>query len=278
MRWPAFDHIFFDCDSTLTSVEGIDILAESVGKRLRVEILTQAAMNGQVGLEEIYEKRLRTLRPTHQQVLEIRRAYKQNIVEDAARVISALQGLGHKVYIISGGLAEPVTEFGTFLGVPRENIRAVDISYNELAGHWWDSKDLDSKRYMTHAQSALTISSGKAQIVRDLIGEQSGRSLLIGDGSSDLLAGDAVNLFVGFGGVVSREVVREKAPVYLGSRSLAPLLALAGGPAALRALRNWPMNYQTLSMKASYLIQQGVVTFNDERIESKFRAAFLGPT
>ena len=278
MRWPAFDHIFFDCDSTLTSVEGIDILAESVGKRLRVEILTQAAMNGQVGLEEIYEKRLRTLRPTQQQVLEIRRAYKQNIVEDAARVISALQGLGHKVYIISGGLAEPVTEFGTFLGVPRENIRAVDISYNELAGHWWDNKDPDSKRYMTHTHSALTISSGKAQIVRDLIGNQSGRSLLIGDGSSDLLAGDAVNLFVGFGGVVSREVVREKAPVYLGSRSLAPLLALAGGPAALRALRNWPMNYQTLSMKASYLIQQGVVTFNDERIESKFRAAFLGPT
>jgi hypothetical protein len=59
---------------------------------------------------------------------------------------------------------------------------------------------------------------------------------------------------------------------------LAPLLALAGGPAALRELRGWAMNYQTLGMKANYLIQQGAVTFNDERIEAKFRAAFPGPT
>ena len=40
MRWPPFEHIFFDCDSTLTAVEGIDVLAETMGKRLRVETLT----------------------------------------------------------------------------------------------------------------------------------------------------------------------------------------------------------------------------------------------
>ena len=46
MRWPHYEHIFFDCDSTLTAVEGIDVLAESAGKRQRVEMLTQAAMEG----------------------------------------------------------------------------------------------------------------------------------------------------------------------------------------------------------------------------------------
>lgn len=275
MRWPHFEHVFFDCDSTLTTVEGIDVLADIVGKRQRVEILTQAAMNGEVDLEDIYDKRLRTLRPTRQQVLDLRHVYKRNIVEDAARVVAALQALGHKVYIISGGLAEPVAEFGISLNIPRERIRAVNIEYNELSGNWWEKSDTDDKRYMTYTEGALTVSDGKAQIVRELMGDQRGRSLLIGDGDSDLQAGKAVDLFVGYGGVVSRQKVRDAAPAFINSESLAPLLALAGGPAALRILDTWTMQYQSLSSKARYLIHKGVVTFNNEQLESKFRQAFF---
>jgi phosphoserine phosphatase len=275
MRWPHFDHIFFDCDSTLTTVEGIDVLAESAGKKVRVEILTQAAMNGDLELEDVYAKRLKAVKPTRQQVLDIRRSYKRNVVEDAARVITALQALGHKVYVISGGLAEPVEEFGIYLGIPRERIRAVGLSYNELAGRWWEkTAELDA-RYMTHQEGSLTVSDGKAEIVRELVGDQRGRSILIGDGYSDLLAGRAVDLFVGYGGVAYRPKVAEAAPVYINCRSLAPLLPLAGGPAAMRLLRTWPMHYQTLSTKAQYLIQTGVLTFNDEHLESKFKRAFL---
>ncbi len=275
MRWPPFEHIFFDCDSTLTAVEGIDVLAEKVGKRQRVEILTQAAMNGAIDLEDIYKKRLTTLKPTRQQVLELRHDYKRNMVEDAARVVAALQALGHKVYIISGGLAEPVAEFGISLGIPRERIRAVELAYNELSGQWWEKSDTDNKRYLNHAEGALTVSNGKAQIVRELLGDQLGRSLLIGDGNSDLLAGHTVDLFVGYGGVVARPKVRAEAPVFIESPSLTPLLALAGGPAELRILSTWSMPYQSLSLKAQYLIHKGVVTFNDEHLESKFRRAFL---
>lgn len=275
MRWPHYEHIFLDCDSTLTAVEGIDVLADSLGKRQRVEVLTNAAMNGEIELEDVYAKRLRTLRPTHQQVLDIRRSYKRHVVEDAARVVTALQGLGHKVYIISGGLADPVTEFGIYLGIPRERIRAVDITYNQLSGHWWEASATGENRYLTHTEGALTVSDGKAQIVRELIGEQPGRSILIGDGNSDLLAGRAVDLFVGYGGVVARPIVQQNAPVFINSRSLAPLLALAGGPAALRILQSWPMHYQSLSTKTRYLIHKGVVTFNNEHLKAKFWGAFL---
>ncbi len=275
MRWPHYEHVFFDCDSTLTAVEGIDVLAESAGKGRRVEILTQAAMDGQLDLSEVYDKRLRAVRPTQQQVFDIRRSYKRHIVEDAARVVTALQGLGHKVYIISGGLAEPVIEFGIYLGIPRKRIRAVGLTYNELSGRWWEKGN--ERRYLAHQEGALTVSDGKAQIVRELLGEQRGRSLLIGDGYSDLLAGEAVDLFVGYGGVVARPKVQAAARVYITCPSLAPLLPLAGGPAALRLLRSWPMHYQTLSTKALYLIHTGVVTFTDEHLESRFRAAFLYP-
>ena len=58
-------------------------MAEASGKSWRVGVLTDAAMSGDINLEEIYAKRLRTLRPTRGQVQAIRRVYKQNVVPDA---------------------------------------------------------------------------------------------------------------------------------------------------------------------------------------------------
>lgn len=275
MRWPPYKHIFFDCDSTLTAVEGIDILAEEAGKRWRVAVLTQAAMNGARDLEAVYEKRLRAVRPTRQQIRQIRQVYKQQAVEDAAAVIAALHALGHQVYIISGGLAEPVLEFGLYLGVPRANIRAVDVNYNQLSGRWWENRP-DQERYLEYEEGALTASNGKAQVIRELLGDQRGRALLVGDGQSDLLAGTAVappvvHLFVGYGGVVTRQRLLNAAPVFIHSRSLAPLLALAAGPAALHHLAE--TEHQPLAAKAINLIQTGAITFNHEQLKHKFDSA-----
>ncbi len=268
MRWRHYEHVFFDCDSTLTSVEGIDILAETAGKKWRVEVLTQAAMDGELDLEEIYDKRLRAVNPTHQQIRDIRRAYKQHVAENARETVGALQELGHKVYIISGGLLEPVREFGIFLGVPKEHIRAVGVAYNELSGKWWISSD---EQYMTFDDGALTVSDGKAEIIKELLAGQRGRSLLVGDGYSDLIAGKSVDLFVGFGGFVERTRVREQAPVYLNSTSLAPILALAAGPATMYALKN--SDYQKLSQKALELIEEGFISFTDKHLQERFEEA-----
>ena len=269
MRWPHYKHIFFDCDSTLTAVEGIDILAESSGKQWRIEVLTQAAMDGELDLEDVYAKRLRAVKPTHQQIRDIRRAYKRHMVEDAKLLIAALQELGHQVYIISGGLLEPVREFGVFLGVPHKQIRAVGVTYNELSGQWWVE---GNEQYMAYEDGALTVSDGKAEIVEELLEGKHGRSLLVGDGYSDLLAGRAVNLFAGYGGVIQRQRVLEQAPLYLQSSSLAPLLAIAAGPAAIRRLIGSP--HEALSRKALDLIRAGAIRFNDERLNAKFSAAF----
>jgi phosphoserine phosphatase len=275
MRWPPYKHIFFDCDSTLTTVEGIDVLADLAGKGVRVSILTEAAMNGDLALEDIYAKRLKALKPTRGQIVKIRQIYKQNIVQDAAKLIAALQYLGHHVYIISGGLAEPVVEFGLYLGVPRQNIRAVGVQYNALAGNWWQRLDdypNASERYMSHTEDGLTVSDGKAQIVKELLGDQAGRTLLIGDGVSDLLAGSVVDLFVGFGGVVKRPRVAQEAPVFIESESLAPLLALAAGPVATPYLRD--TIHHPILEKASQLLSMGVIKFQNEQLENKFHLAW----
>lgn len=275
MRWPPYKHIFFDCDSTLTSVEGIDVLADLAGKGTRVGILTDAAMNGELALEEIYAKRLKALKPTRGQVVQVRQIYKQNIVQDAAELIAALQYLDHEVYIISGGLAEPVVEFGLYLGVPRQNIRAVGLQYNALSGTWWQHLDENpnaSERYLSYTEGGLTISDGKAQIVEELVGNQTGKTLLIGDGVSDLLAGTVVDLFVGFGGVVKRSKVAQEAPVFIESDSLAPLLGLAAGPYAAHHLQG--TIHQPILEKANKLISMGVINFQDEQSKNKFHSAW----
>ncbi len=275
MRWPHYEHIFFDCDSTLTTIEGIDVLADYAGKKWRVEVLTKAAMDGELDLGEVYGKRLQAVRPTREQIRSIRQAYKRNVVEDATAVIQTLQSLGHKVYIISGGLEEPVREFGIFLGVPKENIRAVGVDYNQLGGKWWETNlphnEDNNVKYMTYEEGALSISDGKAQIVKELLGKQKGRSLLIGDGNSDLLASKAVNLFVGYGGIEQRERVFAESPIFISTKSLAPLLVIAAGPAGIRQVQNTP--YESVFQKGLDLIQTGALTFNDERLKSKFTQA-----
>lgn len=278
MRWPPFQHIFFDCDSTLTAIEGIDALAEASGKSWRIGVLTDAAMSGQVDLEEVYAKRLRSIRPTRGQVQAVRQLYKRNVVPDAVDVIAALSQLGHDVYIISGGLAEPVHEFGRFLGVPPDNIRAVGIEYNRLSGQWWYSQQEQpnaSERYLTFDNAPLTVSDGKAQIVEQLLDGATGRSLLIGDGVSDLLAAPAVDLFVGFGGVIKRQRVHQEAPLFISSLSLAPLLAIAAGPASLRRLED--SSFRPLIKKVIDYVSDGAIEFNNEQLKERFYRAWRYP-
>lgn len=272
MLWPRYKHIFFDCDSTLTKVEGIDILAETSGHKEDVEELTNAAMDGQLDLEDVYEKRLQTIQPTRAQILDIRRIYKKNSVEDAKEVIDILQKNGHQCYIISGGLAEPVEEFGIFLGVPRDHIRAVKVNYDHLSGEWWrHTNGKPKEEYLTFEEGALTVSDGKAQIVKELLGDQNGRSLLIGDGTSDLKASSAVDLFIGYGGVVARENVRKSAPIFIKSDSISPLLILATG-SSNSTYRNPELS--PIFKKAVSLIKSGSVQFNNSKLQQKFTSAY----
>ncbi len=65
------DCIIFDCDGTLTAIEGIDALAEKNGVSQEVSALTAYAM-GQAGINpDIYQQRLGLVRPTSSQVQQL---------------------------------------------------------------------------------------------------------------------------------------------------------------------------------------------------------------
>lgn len=231
-RWTSFDLVFFDCDSTLSAIEGIDELARFKGKEWRVSVLTQKAMDGDLDLREVYGKRLAAIRPTRGQLKAIEHRYYETMVPDADAVIAALRFLNKQVFIISGGLADPVRGFGARLGVTADHIRAVDLEYNELAGEWWRYHEPSTQygqTYFAYDEGPLTVSSGKPQIVRELAGSLPGRRMMVGDGSSDLATKSVVDLFVGFGGVVTRAKVRDESDAFVKINSLAPILPLAVG-------------------------------------------------
>ncbi len=223
----SVDDVFFDCDSTLSTIEGIDELARFKGVEQQIVALTNAAMNGQIPLQEVYAERLRLLSPTRADMRAVEEAYKRTLVPDARETIAALHEFGRRVFIVSGGLADAVTGFGVWLGVPRERIRAVGLSYNQLSGRWWDYQQRNyDECYLMYDDSPLTMQNGKTDIIRSLR-ERGRRAMLVGDGSSDLAAANAVDLFVGYGGVVARPMVAANAPVFIRTPSIAPVLLMA---------------------------------------------------
>ncbi|MEO0563666.1 MAG: HAD-IB family phosphatase, partial [Chloroflexota bacterium] len=233
LRWSSSEIIFFDCDSTLSTIEGIDELAKLADKEEEIAALTNRAMNGELDLKDVYGARLQAIQPTKAQLKAVEERYWETRLPDAVEIVAALQFLGKRVCVISGGLAEPVRGFARRLGVASEDVRAVELEYNELSGAWWryhDPSQLAQQKFMDYYEGPLTVSSGKPNVVEELTNGQHGKRLFIGDGASDLATQGVVDLFVGFGGVVARDNVREAAQVWLEAKTLAPILPLATGP------------------------------------------------
>ena len=275
MRWPVYDHVIFDFDSTLTEVEGIDVLAAKAGVGEEVSELTSQAMDGKVELSSVYEKRLTTIDPTRGSIRALKEEYRKHITEDAESVIAALTHLGHQVYIVSGGLLDPIIEIGGALGIPKDNIKAVDVEYDEFSGEWWLAQTDEYNRYQRFLkphETELEKTHGKAAVIRTLLAGKRGRSLLIGDGTSDLAASVTVDLFVGFTGVVERAVIVDKAPVIIRSKSLAPVVVIAAGPCIKEKLHK--TRYQALCEKAFKLVDEHMLQFNDSDLKSLFHAAY----
>ena len=274
-RWTSFDLIFFDCDSTLSTIEGIDELARLKGKEWRVGVLTDKAMNGDLDLAEVYGKRLQAIRPTRGQMKAIEARYWATLVPDTQAVLEALRFLDKEIYIISGGLAEPVRGFGQRLGVPADHIRAVELEYNQLAGDWWryyEPQTQHTHTYLDYQVGPLTVSSGKPTMIKELAGDTPGRRLMIGDGMSDLVTREVVDLFVGFGGVVARQKVEQNAEAFIYSQSIAPVLPLAAGPTGYQRVRNTP--HQDVFERGIDLAQSGGLLLQSEPLRRTFEEAF----
>ena len=210
--------IVFDCDSTLSAIEGIDELAGP--RREAVAELTQAAMRGDVALEEVYGHRLALIQPTRESVDALGSRYIAGLVPDAVEVIAALRAAGIVVRVMSGGLHPPVCAVARELGLSAADVGAVDIHFDDDGGY----AGFD-------ATSPLARAGGKRTLLEHWRAEIPAPIMFVGDGATDLEAKSAADLFVAFAGFIDRPAVTSAADVVVRARSLAPIFALAlGGP------------------------------------------------
>ena len=212
----GYDIVVFDCDSTLTGIEGINFLAKRNNKEKDVKILTEKAMNGEVKFEDVFSKRLNLIKPRKKDLEKLYRQYLKHRIKDAKKVISLLQKAGKKVYIITGGYQGPVNKFADYLGIPKENVFAVELKFD---------KNGDYLNY--NVKNTLTKSMGKKKVLQKI--KKLGSVIFVGDAAIDLEAKSAVDFFVGFGGFVSRPAVKKGADIFINFKSLTPLLSLAQG-------------------------------------------------
>lgn len=232
-----FGTVVFDCDSTLSRIEGIEELTALRG--VSVEALTEAAMRGEVPLEAVYGRRLELAGPTRADVEAIGRRYVEMLVPDTREVVRALRSEGVEVRILSGGLRPAVLALAVELALPTAVVAAVEIHFDEAG------------RYAGYdTASPLARSGGKPALLREWLPALPGPVMVVGDGATDLETAPVVDLFVAFAGAVDRPEVTSGAGAVVRALSMAPVLALALGdapPAEASARALWERGHALLA-------------------------------
>ena len=212
-----YDGVAFDCDATLSALEGIDQLAALAGVAAQVSALTHRAMNGEVPLEAVYGERLALIRPRQRDLANIAQQYLDCSVSGAKETITALQARGVKVAIVSGGILEAILPLAATLGIAPADTFAVRLQFDPNGD------------YTGFEPSPLTTAAGKAAIVAAWKrANHLQRVAMVGDGMSDVAARapGAADSIIGYGGVVAREAVRQVADHYSTAADLRDLLPL----------------------------------------------------
>ncbi len=207
--------ICFDCDSTLSAIEGVDELARLRGPAALAQVaaMTSDAMDGKIPLEQVFARRLEIIRPGRTETEAVGRQYIREIEPTAVRTVADLRSAGWTPVIVSAGYTQAIEPLAQLLGIAR--IEAVRLDF-DARGHY---AGFD-------AAHPATRKGGKPEIVRALKAEfRPGRTVAVGDGVSDLETKDEVDLFVGFGRYVERAKVKAGSAAFIHSLAeLVPLL------------------------------------------------------
>ncbi|KNC47437.1 phosphoserine phosphatase SerB [Thecamonas trahens ATCC 50062] len=186
--------VAFDVDSTVSTEEGIDVLAAALGKGDEVAAWTNKAMGGDVTFQEAIKARLDILKPTKGAIDNLVKTSPIPITPEMPELIAALQARGTAVVFVSGGLLPLVRPVADALNV--DDVFAIDLYFDDLGGF------LDFDR---RAPTART--NGKADVLHALRSIH-GSVAMVGDGVTDLEAACEADVMVGFGANVVREPVK----------------------------------------------------------------------
>ncbi|UJR31067.1 hypothetical protein I4U23_018577 [Adineta vaga] len=203
--WLTADCVCFDVDSTVCTEEAIDELAKFQKVGALVEAITRNAMGGNMSFRTALQARLNLIRPTQQNLEQFVTTHPSELTNGIAELIDLLHERNIPVYLITGGFHSIVDPVAETLNIPLKNVFANQLLFNKDGSYaGFDEEEMTSD------------SGGKGRAIEYLkakFGYQ--RLIMIGDGATDMEA-DADG-FIGFGGNVVRELVRDNATWFVNS-------------------------------------------------------------
>lgn len=195
------DAVCFDVDSTVIAEEGIDTLAEYLGKGEEVAALTKEAMEGGMKFQDALAARLELLRPSRQSIEKLLKEQPLVLTENVQGLMSALQQKSVDIWLVSGGFRIMIEPVASQLSIPIDNIVANTIVFD------------DDGKYMDFDPNEPTSRDmGKPKALEMIESQKHYQTMvMVGDGATDAQAKPPAKAFIGFGGVIERAAVKEKA-------------------------------------------------------------------
>ncbi len=199
------DAVCFDVDSTVITEEGIDVLATSLGVGDAVSKLTASAMGGTTLFQNALKARLDLIKPSIENLENIQKEHPLQFTPRLKELIEILHKKGKNIYLVSGGFRQMINPIALQLGISVSNIYANNLFFTEDGEYnGFDTNEPTSK------------DGGKAKVIQDLIDKYDYKCvIMIGDGATDMQARPPAKAFIGYGGIIEREKVKNGADWFI---------------------------------------------------------------
>lgn len=209
--------VFFDFDSTIVSKETLD---EAIARALsehpererivrEIEDITRLGMEGKLDFTESVRRRLQVVPIFRYHLEKTGEAMKAALTPGIKDIFEWLRERNHATYIVSGGFEECILPVAEYLQTPSDHILCNCFLFSS-----------DGSVDNVDESSLLWTREGKAPALRAMREKHPNETfIMIGDGMNDYRAYEsgAADLFIGFGGHVVRQPVRERAPHFAHS-------------------------------------------------------------
>lgn len=166
-------------------------------------------MGGNIKFEDSLELRLNIIRPSINEIDSFLKNNPPILTNNVDKFIKKLQNDRKNIYLVSGGFEPLIFPSAKILNIPLTNVIANKFIHNPESGE-----------YLSFDKSSFTSKSGGKRNALNYIqqihsNDDNKSMIMIGDGVTDLEAKPPADIFIGYGGVTERQIVKEKSDYYI---------------------------------------------------------------
>jgi phosphoserine phosphatase len=164
-------------------------------------------MGGNMSFREALRNRLSIIRPSLQVVHEFNKTQVSHLTPKIDDLVQLLHRRKVPVYLVSGGFRLVINPVADILNISRENVFANTLLFDQNGKYTgFDEEEMTSE------------SGGKGRVIEHLKKQFSYKNvIMIGDGATDLESCPPADGFIGFGGNVTREKVKQNSDWFVHS-------------------------------------------------------------